>query len=37
MPLLFVDKANGGLMAGAFDLAHKLLSPATYPCRLCAR
>jgi hypothetical protein len=33
--LLFVYNADGGWVAGAFDLAHKLLSPSTYPCRLC--
>lgn len=33
--LLFVYNADSGLMHGAIDLLHKLLSPATYPCRLC--
>ena len=34
--LLFVYNADGGLLPGLKDLFHKLLSPATYPCSLCA-
>ncbi|UYZ63964.1 hypothetical protein [Hymenobacter weizhouensis] len=34
--LLFVYNADAGLVAGAMDLFHKILSPATYPCSLCA-
>ncbi len=34
--LIFVYNADSGLLAGALDVAHKLLSPATYACRLCA-
>jgi hypothetical protein len=34
--LVFVYNAGSGLVNGALDLAHKLLSPHTYPCRLCA-
>ena len=34
--LLFVYNANAGLAAGALDFFHKILSPSTYPCSLCA-
>jgi hypothetical protein len=34
--LLFVYNADGGTLAGLKDLFHKVLSPATYPCSLCA-
>jgi hypothetical protein len=34
--LVIVYNANAGLLAGAMDSLHKLLSPATYPCALCA-
>lgn len=34
--LLFVYNADGGPLAGLQDLFHKILSPATYPCSLCA-
>ena len=34
--LLFVYNADGGRLAGLKDLFHKILSPATYPCSLCA-
>ncbi len=30
-----VYNADAGIVAGLFDLAHKLVSPATYPCSLC--
>jgi len=33
--LLLVYNADAGIVAGLFDLAHKLVSPATYPCSLC--
>lgn len=34
--LLFVYNADSGLIAALFDSAHKLLSPSTYDCQLCA-
>ncbi len=34
--LVFVYNAEAGLVAGAMDSLHKLVSPATYPCSLCA-
>ena len=34
--LLFVYNADGGRLAGLKDLFHKILSPATYSCSLCA-
>ncbi|MCI1186247.1 hypothetical protein MON38_02360 [Hymenobacter sp. DH14] len=34
--LLFVYNADGGHLAGLQDLFHKILSPSTYPCSLCA-
>ena len=34
--LLFVYNADGGRLAGLKDMSHKILSPATYPCSLCA-
>lgn len=34
--LLFVYNADGGLFNTLSDIGHKLFSPATYPCRLCA-
>ncbi|MEI6419186.1 MAG: hypothetical protein WCO82_08965 [Sphingomonadales bacterium] len=33
--LLIVYNANAGLVAGALDTLHKIVSPATYPCALC--
>ncbi len=30
-----IYNADGGLVNGAMDLLHKLVSPATYACRLC--
>lgn len=36
MELLFVYNAKGGLFNALSDTAHKLLSPSTYPCSLCA-
>ena len=34
--LLFVYNADEGLAAALFDAGHKMLSPATYQCSLCA-
>lgn len=34
--LLFVYNADGGLLPGLKDAFHKILSPDTYPCSLCA-
>jgi len=34
--LLFVYNADAGLLAGLKDTFHKILSPATYACALCA-
>lgn len=34
--LLFVYNADSGLFTALKDAAHKLLSPETYPCSLCA-
>lgn len=34
--LLFVYNADGGLFNTVTDIAHKLLAPSTYACRLCA-
>ena len=34
--LIFVYNADGGLVQGFLDSVHKTLSPATYPCSLCA-
>jgi hypothetical protein len=36
MKLVFVYNANAGIAAGIMDSIHKTLSPATYPCSLCA-
>ena len=36
MKLIFVYNANAGIAAGIMDSIHKTLSPATYPCSLCA-
>ncbi|SMB99010.1 hypothetical protein SAMN00120144_3663 [Hymenobacter roseosalivarius DSM 11622] len=33
--LLFVYNADAGLANGLLDMAHKILSPRTYPCSLC--
>jgi hypothetical protein len=33
---VFVYNADGGLFSSVVDMAHKLLSPATYACNLCA-
>jgi len=34
--LLFVYNADSGLLNAAVDYFHKILSPSTYPCSLCA-
>ena len=34
--LLFVYAVDGDLLSTFRDYAHKLLSPRTYPCKLCA-
>ncbi len=34
--LLFVYNANSDLVAAMFDSAHKVFSPETYDCKLCA-
>lgn len=36
LKLLFVYNANDGLFNTMADFAHKILSPSTYRCRLCA-
>ena len=33
--LIFVYNADSGLLNLGKDIVHKLLSPATYPCKLC--
>jgi len=34
--LLFVYNADSGLFNTLADIGHKVISPATYPCQLCA-
>lgn len=34
--LVLVYNAEAGIAAGVMDSVHKLVSPATYPCQLCA-
>jgi hypothetical protein len=34
--LIFVYNANGGVLSALGDMVHKIVSPATYPCSLCA-
>ncbi len=34
--LIFIYNADGGIAQGLLDSIHKTLSPATYPCSLCA-
>jgi len=36
MQLIFVYNANGGKWNGLLDTMHKIISPGTYPCSLCA-
>jgi hypothetical protein len=33
--IIFVYNADSGKLNAAFDIAHKLLSPATYNCQIC--
>lgn len=33
--LIFVYNADSGLWNGYLDMAHKIISPKTYPCSLC--
>lgn len=34
--LIFIYNANGGILSALGDMVHKIVSPATYPCSLCA-
>jgi hypothetical protein len=34
--LVMVYNANAGILAGVMDSVHKIVSPATYDCQLCA-
>lgn len=34
--LVIVYNAEAGLLAGVMDSVHKIVSPSTYPCQLCA-
>lgn len=34
--LIFVYNAQGGPLSALGDMVHKIVSPATYPCSLCA-
>jgi len=34
--LVFVYNADSGFLNSLFDIGHKLVSPATYSCRLCS-
>jgi hypothetical protein len=34
--LVIVYNADAGLLAGVMDSVHKIVSPSTYPCQLCA-
>ncbi|HCK22322.1 MAG TPA: hypothetical protein DHW15_09195 [Bacteroidetes bacterium] len=34
--LIFIYNAKGGMLHAALDTLHKVLSPSTYPCELCA-
>ena len=36
MSLIFVYNANSGKINAVLDAGHKLFSPSTYPCSLCA-
>ncbi len=36
MKLIFVYNANSGKLTAAFHVAHKIISPSTYACNLCA-
>jgi hypothetical protein len=34
--LVIVYNADAGVLAGVMDSVHKIVSPSTYPCQLCA-
>lgn len=34
--LIFIYNANGGVLSALGDMVHKIVSPKTYPCSLCA-
>ncbi|PLK23119.1 hypothetical protein C0V72_11440 [Porphyrobacter sp. TH134] len=34
--LIFIYNADGGVLDALGDMVHKIVSPATYPCSLCA-
>ncbi len=34
--LILVYNANGGVLDALVDMVHKIISPSTYPCSLCA-
>ena len=34
--LILVYNANGGILSALGDMVHKIVSPSTYPCSLCA-
>ncbi|MDZ4845100.1 MAG: hypothetical protein SH857_06070 [Chitinophagales bacterium] len=36
MELLFIYNAGSGIFNSVSDFAHKIFSPATYPCSFCA-
>ena len=36
MKLIFVYNAGSGKLNALFDMAHKIVSPTTYECSLCA-
>jgi hypothetical protein len=36
MTLIFVYNADSGPISGLLDIGHKILSPSTYECSLCA-
>ncbi len=36
MKLIFVYNADSGKLSAALDIAHKIISPSTYACNLCA-
>ena len=36
MKLVFIYNANSGKLNALFDIGHKLMSPTTYNCSLCA-
>lgn len=36
LPLIFVYNADGGVLNALGDMMHKIISPSTYPCSLCA-